>query len=450
MFQCNLLKRVILLLTVAFTVMAADTYTEADLGVSLDYSRFSIEGGVYLDIYLMIPQSFFSYLPGENGLEAKAVFQVALIQDDLVPYPPDRWQRTYRAADQAAVAGLSYVPDISKFYVEAGEYLLQVDIIDLHSNSRQRIRKPIILELFPAEDLTLSDITIASKIIKVDHENEFTKYGYDVVPNAERSFNSRAPMLYYYFEAYGLSGAGDFQVHTQVLSLNEDVIQDYPIRTKKMPGTSAVEWGGVNTAGLRSGIHKLLITVTDQVSGQHVSTKKTFYVLKPSNSEQAQATAGSDYSTLSESQLDDIFKVASLVMAKKEQRLFKYSDIEGKRNVLTAFWDRNDPDPETAINEFKTQFYQRVQLANREYSTETKEGWKADRGRVLIQYGHPNNIERAPSALGQKPWESWEYYEIEGGIQFFFVDRTGYGIYQLVHSSARDEVQNYDWQRYLD
>ena len=450
MSQSNLLKRTILLLIAAWAVTAADSYTEADLGVSLDYSRFSIEGGVYLDVYLMIPQSLFSFSPGEKGLEAKAVFQVALIQDDLVPYPPDRWQRIYRATDQAAVAGLSYVPDISKFYVEAGEYLLQVDIIDVNSNSRQRIRQPLSLELFPAEELTLSDITIASQIIKVDHENEFTKYGYDVVPNAERTFSPRSPMLYYYFEAYGLSGAGNYQVHTQVLSLNEDVVQDYPVRTKQMPGTSAVEWGGVNTAGLRSGIHKLLITVTDEDGDRQVSRKKTFYVLKQSNPEQVQTTTGNDYAALDESQLDEIFQVVSLIMDKKEQRLFKHSDIDGKRNVLAAFWDRNDPDPETALNEFKTQFYQRVQLANREYSSETNEGWKTDRGRVLIQYGQPNNIERAPSALGQKPWESWEYYEIEGGIQFFFVDRTGYGIYQLVHSSARDEVQNYDWRRYLD
>jgi GWxTD domain-containing protein len=190
--------------------------------------------------------------------------------------------------------------------------------------------------------------------------------------------------------------------------------------------------------------------MTDEVSGQQVSRNKTFYVLKPLDPEQAQVTTGDDYASLSESQLDQIFQVVSLVMDKKEKRLFKYSDTDGKRNVLAAFWERNDPDLETAINEFKTEFYQRVQLANREYSTETVEGWKTDRGRVLIQYGHPNNIERAPSALGQKPWESWEYYEIEGGVEFFFVDRTGYGIYQLVHSSARDEVQNYDWRRYLE
>ncbi|NQV16178.1 GWxTD domain-containing protein [bacterium] len=451
MFQYNLLKRLILFLALSLGGIAAEEYTEADLGVSIDYSRFSIEGGVYLDIYLMIPQSTFLYFEADSGLEAKVVFQTALIQDGMVPYPPDRWQRVYKAADNSAIASLSYVPDISKFYVEAGDYLLQVDIVDVNSNRRQRIKKPISLEIFPSGQLAISDITIASQIVKAITENEFTKYGNDVVPNAERTFSPSAPMMYYYFETYGLSGSGNYQMHAQVLSLNEDVVQDYPIRTKKMPGSSAVEWGGVNTAGLKSGIHKLKISMTDEVSAKSVSSLKTFYVLRPKSvANNTTSTTQTDYTGLSEDQLNEIFNVVSLIMDKKERRLFKSSDSEGKRNILTAFWDRKDPDPDTAQNEFKMKFYSRVQLVNREYGSETDEGWQTDRGRILIHYGRPNNVETHPSSLDQKPWESWHYYGIEGGIEFIFIDRSGYGKYQLVHSTARDEVQDYSWQRYLD
>lgn len=450
MFRFNSLKKLTLLLTLALVGFAAEDYIKADLGASLDYSRFSIEGGVYLDIYLMIPQNFFTYIDGESGVESKVLFQVALLQDDLVPYPPDRWQRIYRAENQAAVTKLGYVPDISKFYVESGEYILQVDIVDVNSNRRQRISKPVSLELFPTKELSMSDLTIASDIVKTVNENEFTKYGHDVVPNAERTFTPAASMLYFYFEAYGLSGKGNYQIHNQILSLNEEVIQDYPVQSKKMPGISAVEWSGVNTAGLKSGIYKLLITLTDETNGQTTSSRKTFYVLKPKGTVKEQTVTDNDYAELNESQIDELFQVIAIVMDKKARRLYKKSDAEGKRNVLTAFWDRNDPDLETPTNEYKISFYQRVQMANRQFSTETGEGWKTDQGRVLIHYGSPNNIERTPSAMGQKPWESWEYYEIEGGVQFIFVDRAGYGTYQLVHSTARDEVQDYGWERLLD
>jgi GWxTD domain-containing protein len=450
LYQSNLLNRLITFLLVSVSLLNAQDQADVDFNVSLDYSRFSIEGGVYLDVYLMIPQSIFTFVEIEGGWEAQVVFQTALIQDDIVPYDPDRWTRTYRAPDRQSVSKLTWVPDISKFYVEPGDYMLQVTIVDVHSKKQQTMRRPISLELYPSDELAISDITIASQVIKAKAENEFTRYGYDVVPNAQRTFTTSAPMMYYFFEAYGLSGTGNYDMHAQILSLNGDVVQDFPSSTKPMPGASVVEWGGLNTAGLGSGIYKLAVEITDGVTNKTSSQKRTFYILRETGTKQEVTESKDDYVGLSASQVDDIYKVVSIIMDKKEKRLFEKSDDVGKRKVLTAFWERRDPDTETPINEFKVEFYQRVQIANRNFGSESDNGWSTDRGRVLIKYGPPSNIEEQQSSLDQKPWITWDYYEIEGGVHFIFVDRTGYGSFQLVTSNARDEVQDADWQRFLD
>lgn len=450
MCQSNLPKRLVTFLLLTLSMTFAQSNDDAEFNVALDFSRFSIQGGVYLDVYLMVPQSAFTFVETDNGLEAQVVFQTALIQDDIVPYDPDRWTRTYRAPNRGAVESLSWVPDISKFYVEPGDYTLQLTIVDVHSKRKQTMRRPVSLELFPEEGVVTSDITLASQVIKAKSENEFTRYGYDVVPNAQRTFTSTAPMMYYFFEGYNLSGDGNYSVHTRILSLNKDVIQDFPVKTKKMPGTSVVEWGGLNTAGLGSGIYKLAIDVTDGVTNQTVSKDRTFYILRESKDKDEQGQVTDDYAGLSPAQVDDIYRVVSLIMDKKEKRLYTKSDDVGKRKVLTAFWNRNDPTPDTPENEFKQEFYRRVQIANRDFASGSDDGWETDRGRVLIKYGPPNNIEKMQSSLDQKPWVTWEYYEIEGGVRFIFVDRTGYGSFQLVHSDARDEVQDNDWQRFLD
>ncbi|MCF7923303.1 MAG: GWxTD domain-containing protein [Candidatus Marinimicrobia bacterium] len=449
MYPFNLLKKLIPFSLLSLSVLFAQGEAAVDFKISVDYSRFSIEGGVYLDVYLMIPQSIFTYAEVDGGLEAKVIYQTALVQGDVVPYDPDQWSRTYRVADGQTIESMSWVPDISKFYVEPGDYILQIDIVDVYSKKQQTMRKPVSLELYPSDELTISDITIASQIIKAKAENEFTKYGYDVVPNAQRTFTAVAPMMYYFLEAYGLSGSGNYHVHAQVLSLNGEVVQDFPLRTKNMPGTSVVEWGGVNTAGLGSGIYKMSVDISDDVTKKTANQKRTFYILRDTGNKRDDATDKDGYASLSASQIDDIFKVVSIIMDKNEKRLYNKSDDVGKRNILTSFWDRNDPDPDTAVNEFKQEFYQRVQMANRDFGSETEDGWSTDRGRVLIKYGRPNNIERQQSSLGQRPWVSWHYYEIEGGVQFIFVDRTGYGSYQLVHSDARNEVQDPDWERFL-
>jgi GWxTD domain-containing protein len=428
--------------------LAAGNYQDADLGVALDYSRFSVEGGIYLDVYLLVPQASMTYKTTESGLTADVVFQAALLQGDVVPYNPDRWQRIFRVDDQAKIGDLGFVPDISKFFVEEGDYILQVDILDVNSNRRQRIRKPVSLKKYPQDELSFSDITLASKIVKAAQENEFTKYGYDILPNAERTFTPAAPMLYYFFEIYGLSGKGKYGVHTQINSFSDKVVKDYPVKVKQSPGTSAVEWGGVNTAGLKTGIHKLLVTISDESTGTSVSHSKIFYILKPDENEEAETQ--NDYDDLSEIELDEIFELVGIVMTADEKRLFKKSTLEGKRKILAAFWERKDPDPSTGVNEFKQEFYRRVQIANAEFGKDTEQGWKTDRGRVIILYGKPNNIEKHHVTIGQRPWEGWYYYEIEGGVEFIFVDRSGYGRFDLVHSTAQNEILDENWQRYLN
>jgi hypothetical protein len=57
------------------------------------------------------------------------------------------------------------------------------------------------------------------------------------------------------------------------------------------------------------------------------------------------------------------------------------------------------------------------------------EGWRSDRGMVYITLGPPNNIDRHPFDYDAKPYEIWEYYDMNQ--QFIFVDETGFGDYRL-------------------
>jgi hypothetical protein len=77
------------------------------------------------------------------------------------------------------------------------------------------------------------------------------------------------------------------------------------------------------------------------------------------------------------------------------------------------------------------------------------DGWRSDRGRVYILYAEPDEIERFPSSENAKPYEIWYYHQIEGSVQFIFVDRTGFGNYRLVHSTKRGELQDEEWERNL-
>ena len=78
-----------------------------------------------------------------------------------------------------------------------------------------------------------------------------------------------------------------------------------------------------------------------------------------------------------------------------------------------------------------------------------RDGWKTDRGRVYVLYAEPDEVQRFPSSENAKPYEKWNYNQIESGVLFVFIDLTGYGDYTLVHSTKRGELQDESWQQRL-
>jgi GWxTD domain-containing protein len=95
----------------------------------------------------------------------------------------------------------------------------------------------------------------------------------------------------------------------------------------------------------------------------------------------------------------------------------------------TAFWKRHDPDPETAENEFKDEFFRRLRYVETEFRTD-RPGWRTDRGQVYIRYGEPDSIDSEPLPQYGFPSQVWRYDGL--GLRFVFVDRTGFGDYRLI------------------
>jgi GWxTD domain-containing protein len=101
-----------------------------------------------------------------------------------------------------------------------------------------------------------------------------------------------------------------------------------------------------------------------------------------------------------------------------------------KQRRFLEFWAKRNPDPKAPNNELMEEYYSRVEYANRNY-TSFMEGWRTDRGMVLIRFGPPQNIERHPFDSNNKPYEIWYYYN--QNREFIFVDETGFGDYRLLN-----------------
>jgi GWxTD domain-containing protein len=120
---------------------------------------------------------------------------------------------------------------------------------------------------------------------------------------------------------------------------------------------------------------------------------------------------------------------ASLIISRQERKVFLELPQAGKPAFIAEFWRRRDPDPDTAENEFREQYEERVAEAARLFRNESKPGWLTDRGRILILFGPPEDRLTRPagSSSGSACYEQWLY----GNFPVLFIDRHCDGDYRL-------------------
>src|SRR6476660_1254618 len=140
----------------------------------------------------------------------------------------------------------------------------------------------------------------------------------------------------------------------------------------------------------------------------------------------------------------------SYIITDEERKAFKALKTDEERDqFIENFWLRRDPDPDTPENEYKEQYFERVQYANEKFSSGVP-GWRTDRGRIYIMYGKPDELESHPAggaydrpswegggSTSTFPFETWWYRYIEGigsDIEIEFVDPSGSGEYRIAQS----------------
>jgi GWxTD domain-containing protein len=147
------------------------------------------------------------------------------------------------------------------------------------------------------------------------------------------------------------------------------------------------------------------------------------------------------------------------IITDEERRAFKVLKTDEERDAfIEEFWRRRDPDPDTPENEYKDEYYERVQYANEHFASGVP-GWKTDRGRIYITFGKPDEIESHPAGgpydrpsyegggeTETYPFEDWWYRYIEGvgsDIEIEFVDPTGSGEYHIAQNPEEKDAMLY-------
>jgi GWxTD domain-containing protein len=119
------------------------------------------------------------------------------------------------------------------------------------------------------------------------------------------------------------------------------------------------------------------------------------------------------------------------IITKEEKNIYLLLPESDRPDFVEEFWAKRDPDPLTDENEFKVEYYSRIESAKRMFRGEGMPGWLTDRGRVYVIFGPPFSRKYYPrgSEVGlQRDREIWYY----GNFPVIFEDTRSNGVYRLL------------------
>jgi len=451
----------IILISFFDSTLYADTAGQKQPNLYVDYAVFRSDTNLsYVDIYFAFERQQIQHLQSdkENFLIARYSVKLDVLSGDSLLYTSESMGSDRVESHQEVKPG-QLISDICRLLLSPAKFLVTIRITDLSNRSEMKKDLTIVTRSFRPDSLTISDLFLALRIERTGEVSKFTKNGFDVLPNPLGTYNLDWPVLYYYCELYHLSaGSRDKEKQTYTTSAavfdhNGQLVKQISQKTSPIANPDVVEMNKTLVSSLHSGAYQLRVSVNNNCTGEAVEQRKDFYVYRDADFTRSHATtAGVEdelrllYLTKTEDELDHEFEKIAYIASAAEKNVYERLNLNGKREYFTNFWQlKSSLEGKDKIS-FRREFFDRVDHANDLYSTSGKEGWQTDRGRIIIKYGIPDDVEKFYGGSITKPYEVWTFHGLEGGAIFVFLDVTGYGNYKLVHATARDEIHDNEWQ----
>jgi GWxTD domain-containing protein len=402
----------------------------------------------------------------DSGFAATAFVWIEIVDDENLSVDTLYKKITTMVREFSEIGNRSVrITDQIKTVLEPGTYTARLIVEDAESQidgvamsgktGERRVR--VNVPQFNDRDLAASGLELAYKIELLPLETGLADYrdidksNRRVIPNPSRIFVTTDSIMYFYGEVYNLAFGLDlnreFLMACKILDTHGGIASHFGQRKQYKPGNSAIVSSAVDIHDLPEGNYFLSVEVTDSETEHTVETIKPFQLLAST----VELLPGTGADAFTEENMQHLMKVLKYVLTKEQKDLLDQLTLEGKKSFIEDFWNQNDPDPSTRLNEYRQEIFRRFEYVNRHYSVSVvkrDDGWETDRGRVYMVYGEPDEIENYPSTPDVKPFEKWNYFSLgsQGARFFIFEDETGYGDYRLAHSDARGEPTSAEWE----
>jgi len=294
------------------------------------------------------------------------------------------------------------------FKLAQGRYRVFVKSNDLNSHKTAQHKQEIIVNDFSKKEIDISSVLFVHEV-ELDSSGQLLSFE----PSFSNNFTVRSGKFYIYFDVYCADSSEPLNLHYQLHHKKNkaEVDSSFSVRFPQKVSSILIN---INRDLLRYNQYTLEVTLQ---RGKELAQQSQIFAFYWSD------TPGTGQDIVEA--LDQM----SYILANDSLKKYIDADLETQKDFFTRFWKERDPDPSTGENELKNEYFTRVNYSNQHYKAMGIDGWKSDRGRILIKFGPPDDVERHPFEIDRKPFEIWRYYTLRK--VFYFIDVTGFGDYRL-------------------
>lgn len=449
------------LMTMVIGASAATAQPEFDLVA--DVVQFRVDDKrVLWEFQYAFPDTALRYVPSNGAFVGELYIRITLsnaIGDTI----RQEWIAS-TTATSAKPSHQRYLSGIRPLVIDAGQYTVDLVAYDVRDTS-YGIKTSFTTVANPyVSDVAMSEImfTLPGTNVTPGLDPRFVRSGLAALPNPRHEFIGTDPSIAIYAEVYNTKakGLGDYIVQYEVLdNVRREAMTLNLERSAVADGM--IERVDIPAGALASGVYYLRMSVKSKdLTKTYAIREDRFFIMNPDLPPERPALMTEDerferseWSTHTGDRLELELELSD-ILATPAERLTRAgcTSERAKQKYLFRFWDQRDPDPNTQVNERLDEFRTCYGRAQAYYASPAfPNGWKSDRGKALLKYGIPTQIEQHFQAIDKRPYEVWFYRGIQGGVFFYFVDRWMDGNHRLVHSTLMGEIRDEKWEeRYVN
>lgn len=364
---------------------------------------------VQVDVFTQIPLDQLVFLAHNGGFKSTYELSIFAVDKEDIVRGTHIWQEEVVKSrfEETRSEDLYHIAHTS-FDLSPGEYRIVANLTDQDSHQRHQASEKIDVTGYPLSQLAIGDIMLLTEAERVPGKPD------RITPFVGNQVSDQVDSFYVYFAIctpveepsqaslhYTLGNKDD----TAAVAFHKTLNLDSALSTHIIP---------LATSQLKE--REYTLTVRVQVDS-----------LVAEQSAPIRVTWTGFYHLIED--VEQAIEQARYVATRAQIKEMREASGEAKREAFLSFWRARDPTPETPKNELMDEYYRRVAFANAHFQSFLP-GWESDMGMVYIIYGQPDEIERHPFDIDQKPYQIWFYYN--KGWRFIFVDVNMLGDYRLV------------------